>query len=443
MHSAFPSLLSVAGLVELNLSHNRIDTVVGLYAAVNLEYLDLSHNKLKSIDGLETTKNMQCLKLSNNLLSSFKSLRAISFHRSLRELDISSNPVISPKNGNLKIQILQIVPSLLVLNNSSVRSRVAVPLHAKDSHMKYSSIFEKRRLAHSGLEVLGPVISPPVSPSSSPSESSRRKPGKEVVLEPPTVSPGNHSQLSRFVIDASRDDSVMEVVNVEFNPRSNKANHGTTGSVMPLNSPNRVLNIVRSKSSDRVNDLIIAGEAAPDDIIRQSIELRSLNSPSFDDLAESREQSADTFNITRTNSRLPWRKPPNPLPRPKKFEKKTRGMLELYEKNRTQIHRVSSASATASPWVHTPFDTPPEMNRRTPISNRNAEHPSYLEQRDRRRSAGDVFREMLSFAGMEIGWDGSGDESLRDLMHQQMQQRHEEVIDHWHRQLFLRSLFCL
>ena len=373
---------------------------------------------------------MKCLKLANNLLTTFKAIRAISFHRSLRELDISNNPIISPKNGNLKVQVLQIVPSLLVLNNSSIRSRAAVQLHAKDNNIKYSSIFEKRRLMKSGLDIPELVMSPPLSPSSSPMHirtHSREKFRKsELAFEPPTVSPGSSSQLSRFVIDASRDDTVMQVVNVEFYPRNiNNANIGTASSSSP-SPPNRVLNIVRSKSSDRLNDLIIAGEAAPEEIIRHSIELKTTrHSPTFEDSAVSQEQSANVSS-TRVHSRLPWRNPPNPLPRPKKFEKKTRGMLELYEKNRTHIRRVSTTASTG-PWSHTPFDTPPEMNRRTPTSNLSDEYASYMGQRDRRRSAGDVFREMLSFAGMEIGWDGSGDDSLREHMHQQLQQEPEEV----------------
>eukprot|EP01035_Chromulina_nebulosa_P033553 gene33553-44928_t len=217
----------------------------------------------------------------------------------------------------------------------------------------------------------------------------------------------------------------MEVVNVEFYPRNNTANTGAASSLSP-SSPKRVLNIVRSKSSDRLNDLIIAGEAAPEDIIRHSSELNTGHSPTLDDSAASQEQSANS-NSTRSHSRLPWRNPPNPLPRPKKFEKKTRGMLEQYEKNRTHIRRMSSSSAASTgPWSHTPFDTPPEMIRKSPSSNLSDEYPSYMGPRDRRRSAGDVFREMLSFAGMEIGWDGSGDESIREHMHQQLQQNREE-----------------
>lgn len=311
--SAFSSIFAVANLIELNLSNNRIESVVGLYSAVNLEYLNISFNKLKNIDGLETMKNIKYLQAANNALPSYNSLRSISFHRSLKELDITNNPISVAKN--LKMKILQMVPSLQILNECSIRSRTSMQSLRVNDNLKYSSLFERQRLSKN------------VSPDKIGSPKGNISP---IFNKQPT--PVNHSQLSRFVIDATNDSAVLDVLNVEFHPPNSVASPSFRNSPLTAQStptPTRTLNLVRSQSTDNTSHFIIAAELAPEEIALSSSDLKGTLREGEDPLLLDLLHPLDRGELhgeraqRRAPSRLPWRNPPNPLPRPRKFEKKT------------------------------------------------------------------------------------------------------------------------
>ena len=412
---AFSNILSVASLVELNLSHNKIESVIGLYAAVNIEFLDLSFNRLKNIDGLETTKNMKHLRLANNLIASYKALRSISFHRNLRELDVSNNPIISPKNNNLKVKILQIAPSIQILNNTPVRNRSTSQGSNFSDNLKYASMFEKRR------QSLG---TSPLSGRESPSKGNRSAHQREILLEQNPGTVANNSQLSRFVIESTNDDSVLDVVNVEYNPPTSKSlpvsdarrasfSSPSLTTFSPVNTkrssitPTRILNVVMTKSADKQTQFIIAAEGSADDIVKKSPELLPAET-STPEVAEEilNRRNASGGSGGRAPSRLPWRNPPNPLPRPKKFEKKTQALLEAYERERLRAPpRVSTPTPLSSvPWVDS-HNARAETRRQSLNSNPNLSTLTSARENDlhhsRQRSAGDVFREILS----AVAWD--------------------------------------
>ncbi len=77
-----------ASLVSLDLSHNLVETTDGLEGLANLQVLRLHHNHLTSVNGLEQLQQLQVLDLNNNDLTSIAELRRCS---SLTELDVSCN----------------------------------------------------------------------------------------------------------------------------------------------------------------------------------------------------------------------------------------------------------------------------------------------------------------------------------------------------------------
>jgi hypothetical protein len=84
--------------------------------------------------------------------------------------------------------------------------------------------------------------------------------------------------------------------------------------------------MVRSQSTDNTSHFIIAAELAPEEIALSSSDLKGTlregDDPLFSELPDFYSEEA-LKPKERTHSRLPWRNPPNPMPRPRKFEKKT------------------------------------------------------------------------------------------------------------------------
>lgn len=77
-----------ASLVSLDLSHNLVETTDGLEGLAMLQVLRLHHNHLTSVNGLEQLQQLQVLDLNNNDLTSIAELRRCT---GLTELDVSCN----------------------------------------------------------------------------------------------------------------------------------------------------------------------------------------------------------------------------------------------------------------------------------------------------------------------------------------------------------------
>ena len=67
----------------------HVHSTAGLSTAVSLQYLDLSFNRIKSIIGLESLKNLKSLQLENNLVSNPTALRSLSLNRYPRDRNIA------------------------------------------------------------------------------------------------------------------------------------------------------------------------------------------------------------------------------------------------------------------------------------------------------------------------------------------------------------------
>lgn len=107
----------VSSLVELRLNHNNISSIAGLSHATSLECLHLSHNRIAAFSGFETMIRLRSIDLSHNLVNS--SLRLLTCHKSLEELDLTENPVTRHKFYS-PAAVLNFAPSLLVLDRVSI-----------------------------------------------------------------------------------------------------------------------------------------------------------------------------------------------------------------------------------------------------------------------------------------------------------------------------------
>lgn len=106
----FANIGELSNLRELDLSHNRIDSVEGLKLSnlAYLKYLDLSHNSIARISSGDVPKTLVKLNLASNNLSSFAFGGDLS---SLEVLDLSKNSVnVDKKFGGLFVlkQIKQV-----------------------------------------------------------------------------------------------------------------------------------------------------------------------------------------------------------------------------------------------------------------------------------------------------------------------------------------------
>ena len=72
---AFPATYRLRNLIELKLTNNLLDSIVGLSSATSLEYLDVSGNRLTKIRGLEMCSKLKLLHAENNNISSSSALR--------------------------------------------------------------------------------------------------------------------------------------------------------------------------------------------------------------------------------------------------------------------------------------------------------------------------------------------------------------------------------
>lgn len=107
-------------LIELNLSFNQIERMGDLGILTNLEQLNLSNNKIKAVEGIESLINLKSLLLKNNEITHAMSLRALSCNTVLENLDCTGNPVISAKD--YKGSIRNFCSSLITLDKELFRN---------------------------------------------------------------------------------------------------------------------------------------------------------------------------------------------------------------------------------------------------------------------------------------------------------------------------------
>jgi len=112
-------------LQSLNLSNNKLSSVLALKSLTQLEYLDLSSNRLSALTGLECLESLISIDVAGNFLNSidcFLPLTKIQSLKLLRTKDRQSNltnPVYSDVNNNnneLDEAIVEMLTNLSIFN---------------------------------------------------------------------------------------------------------------------------------------------------------------------------------------------------------------------------------------------------------------------------------------------------------------------------------------
>jgi len=117
-------------LQSLNLSNNKLSSVLALKSLTQLEYLDLSSNRLSALTGLECLESLINIDVAGNFLNSidcFLPLTKIQSLKSLRTKDRQSNltnPVYSDVNSNnndVDEAIVEMLTNLSIFNDEPLR----------------------------------------------------------------------------------------------------------------------------------------------------------------------------------------------------------------------------------------------------------------------------------------------------------------------------------
>jgi len=117
-------------LQSLNLSNNKLSSVLALKSLTQLEYLDLSSNRLSALTGLECLESLISIDVAGNFLNSidcFLPLTKIQSLRSLRTKDRQrnlTNPVYSDVNNNnndVDEIIVEMLTNLSIFNDEPLR----------------------------------------------------------------------------------------------------------------------------------------------------------------------------------------------------------------------------------------------------------------------------------------------------------------------------------
>ena len=111
----------LANLVELKLTHNRIDSTLGLMHCTALEYLDVSSNKITQIAGLELLVRLKLLHVDNNKIAAMSCLRPLSLNTRLENLSLKGNPCTAV--ANYRTMVLSFAGAVKVLDGAVVSHR--------------------------------------------------------------------------------------------------------------------------------------------------------------------------------------------------------------------------------------------------------------------------------------------------------------------------------
>ena len=133
----FPPSTRLKNLIELKISNNEIDSIVGLASATSLEYLDLSNNRITKIQGLEMLLKLKLLQLENNSIGQKSALRSLSLNRALTDLTLHGNPISIDKN--YKTIVLGFVSSLIYLDGLLINP------HSKKCSGGYTDTYLNKR----------------------------------------------------------------------------------------------------------------------------------------------------------------------------------------------------------------------------------------------------------------------------------------------------------
>lgn len=241
-------------------------SVVDLSHCIGLQYLDISNNQLTEIVGLEGLLNLKMLKCNGNLIQNNSGFRTLSFNTQLVSLDVAQNPVSEANYQDVRVYIHNLLPSLKTLDGNLIRNnQIGYTENVQPLMKRNSSVNVTDQQTGSAPAQL------PISAMSSPTCSTG-------ILLPRT--PAGQQQQSGMA--------------------HSYLDHYSSHSKSTMSSHSLSLH----QDAQNVEPNI---QAVPNDNTRQyEHQKQEEMDEAYDELMENRYVS---------NSRLPWRNPPNPLPR--------------------------------------------------------------------------------------------------------------------------------
>jgi len=120
-------------LEELNLEKNKITQTEGLSTLLNLRKLDLGKNKIQTITGIDSLENLVQLSIEDNIIQSLSGFPIML--KNLMELYIGNNTISDFR----EIQILKQLPKLIILDISGNKA-------CEDPHYRLYIIFHLKKL---------------------------------------------------------------------------------------------------------------------------------------------------------------------------------------------------------------------------------------------------------------------------------------------------------
>ena len=116
-HNSLDSLVGLdtcPSLLELNASFNALSTTLNLSGLPRLKDLRLAGNRIKAIEGLESLTQLVRLDLNQNQIADMSVLRVLTYNKHLTTLDLKGNAV--EKVTGFRRMVLNLLPTITNLD---------------------------------------------------------------------------------------------------------------------------------------------------------------------------------------------------------------------------------------------------------------------------------------------------------------------------------------
>ena len=120
-------------LLRLDLSHNKLTETSFIMVCIGLLELNLSHNRIKVVTGFPST--LRRLDLSNNRIASSLSLRLLSLSVDIQTLNIASNPILK-KDPQWRLKLRSFLPKLAIIDQTVISKTLATKMQEEEQKAK-------------------------------------------------------------------------------------------------------------------------------------------------------------------------------------------------------------------------------------------------------------------------------------------------------------------
>ena len=120
-------------LLRLDLSHNKLTETSFIMVCIGLLELNLSHNRIKVVTGFPST--LRRLDLSHNRIASSMSLRLLSLSVDIQTLNIASNPILK-KNPQWRLTLRSFLPKLAIIDQTVISKTLATKMQEEELKAK-------------------------------------------------------------------------------------------------------------------------------------------------------------------------------------------------------------------------------------------------------------------------------------------------------------------